>query len=154
MHRWPLRVLTIAAAALLAACSHADRSTAQGSAADTNGGSASAGSWAHSDTALSRLRVHSGFSIHLFASGLHDPRMMAFGPDSALYVSEPTKGTVMRLVDVDGDGHADSTMTAVSGLNRPHGVAWHGDTLWIGNTDAVVIAWSTKHDGTLDGLHT
>ncbi|HEX5436433.1 MAG TPA: PQQ-dependent sugar dehydrogenase, partial [Gemmatimonadaceae bacterium] len=47
-----------------------------------------------------------------------------------------------------------STMTAVSGLNRPHGVAWHGDTLWIGNTDAVVIAWSTKHDGTLDGLHT
>jgi glucose/arabinose dehydrogenase len=147
-------VLLVVAASLLAACSTSDSADTQGGNGGVSSSEARNDSWARSDTALSRLTVAKGFSIHLFASDLDGPRVMAFGPDKALYVSEPGAGTVMRLVDTDGDGRADSTDTAISGLNRPHGLAWRGDTLWIANTDAVMVAWSTKRDGKLDEVRT
>lgn len=107
-------------------------------------------SWAQTDSQLGRLKLPAGFAIHLFVEGLDGPRMMAFGPDGALYVTEPGAGKVVRLVDSNHDGRADSRNDAISGLNRPHGLAWRGDTLWIANTDAVVKAWSTRQDGSLD----
>lgn len=63
---------------------------------------------------------------------------MALGPDGAVYVSRPNSGEVVRLVDADGNGEAESQTVAVSGLNRPHGLAFHGGYLYIANTDGVV----------------
>ena len=63
---------------------------------------------------------------------------MALGPDGSVYVSRPVAGEVVRLVDADGNGEAESQSVAVSGLNRPHGLAFHGGYLYIANTDGVV----------------
>ena len=63
---------------------------------------------------------------------------MALGPDGAVYVSRPGSNEVVRLVDADGNGEAESQTVAVSGLNRPHGLAFHGSYLYIANTDGVV----------------
>ena len=48
-----------------------------------------------------------GFAINVFASGLQAPRMMAIGPDGALYVAERGANRIVRLPDLDADGKAD-----------------------------------------------
>jgi glucose/arabinose dehydrogenase len=42
------------------------------------------------------------------------------------------------LRDADGDGTAEIVETFLEGLNQPYGMALKGDTLYVGNTDAVV----------------
>ncbi|HET7565477.1 MAG TPA: PQQ-dependent sugar dehydrogenase, partial [Gemmatimonadaceae bacterium] len=141
------------AALLLAACSKSGNSTASASSA-ADASEAPQSSQAKASGDVSAFTVPKGFAVRAFATDLQGPRMMAFGPDKALYVSEPRAGKVMRLVDTNGDGQADTTTTALNGLNRPHGLAWRGDTLWVANTDAVIMAWSSKHDGNLDSIRT
>ena len=84
-----------------------------------------------------RLRVPAGFSVTEFAN-VPRARFMALAPDGSVYVSQPREGQVVRLVDADRDGRAESQSVAVSGLNRPHGLAFRDGWLHIANTDAVV----------------
>lgn len=91
------------------------------------------------DSALDgRLRVPAGFRMNYFANGLSGVRFMAVGPDRAMYATQPGSGRVVRLPDRNGDGVADTVETVVSGLNRPHGLAFHKGALWVANTDGVV----------------
>ncbi len=83
------------------------------------------------------LHVAPGFKVSLFAR-VSGARVLSPGPDGALYVSQAGQGQVARLVDVNGDGVADSQTVAVAGLDSPHGLAWRGDWLYIANTSAVV----------------
>ena len=85
-----------------------------------------------------RLAVPAGFHVNFFARGVDGVRFMALGPDGAVYASQPARGTVVRIQDVDGDGVADSIVPAVTGLDRPHGLAFHGGWLYIANTGGVV----------------
>lgn len=70
------------------------------------------------------LMLPSGFSISIFASGLADPRVMAYDPDGNLLVSIPSEGKVVAVPDKDANGVADKTVIVVSGLNKPHGLAF------------------------------
>lgn len=151
MHCTSSRALIVGLAALLAACSKSNSSSADGSA---NATEAPQSSHSSADGDVNSLTAPKGFTVKVFATDLKGPRIMAFGPDKALYVSEPQAGNVVRLVDANGDGQADSTMTVLNGLNRPHGLAWRGDTLWVANTDAVIMAWSSQRDGKLDSIRT
>ena len=85
-----------------------------------------------------KLRVPTGLAVTYFAKGLDGVRFMAVSPDGAVYASQPDKGRVVRLPDGNADGVADSTVVAVTGLNRPHGLAFHKGALYIANTDGVV----------------
>jgi glucose/arabinose dehydrogenase len=85
-----------------------------------------------------KLTVPAGFKVAYFARDLSGVRAMVLGPDGAVYASESRRGRVVRVWDVDGDGVADSVVTAVQGLNRPHGLAFHNGYLYIANTDGVV----------------
>lgn len=89
------------------------------------------------DALRSRLTLPPGFTVGRFAE-VPGARFMALGPDGAVYVTRPGAGEVVRLVDADGNGEAESRIVAVSGLNRPHGLAFHGGFLYIANTDGVV----------------
>jgi glucose/arabinose dehydrogenase len=89
------------------------------------------------DALQSRLTLPAGYDVSDFAR-VGGARFMALGPDGSVYVSRPTAGEVVRLVDADGNGEAESQSVAVSGLNRPHGLAFHGGYLYIANTDGVV----------------
>ena len=44
----------------------------------------------------------------------------------------------MLLRDADGDGVAERRETFATGLERPFGIAFHEDFLYVGNNDAVV----------------
>ncbi len=89
------------------------------------------------------LHAPPGFQVATFAH-VSDARFMAVGPDGAVYVSEPELGQVLRLVDT-GRGVADSIIVFASGLDGPHGLAFHGGALYIaGHTGVVRIAGGTR----------
>jgi glucose/arabinose dehydrogenase len=85
-----------------------------------------------------RLTLPSGFDIDYFAERVPGVRTIVLGPDGAVYAAIPEDGRILRLWDVDGDGHADSTRVAVTGLDRPTGMAFHDGWLYIANTGGVV----------------
>jgi len=91
------------------------------------------------DSFPSPLTVAPGLQIKYFAK-VPGARVMAVGPDGAVYVSIPGANKVVRVWDANGDNVADSARTAVSGLHGPAGLAFHKGYLYIANEDGVVRA--------------
>ena len=91
------------------------------------------------DALNTRLTLPAGFTAGVFAR-VGGARFMALGSDGAVYVSRPAAGEIVRVLDADGNGVAETQTVAVSGLNRPHGLAFHGGYLYVANTDGVVRA--------------
>lgn len=79
-----------------------------------------------------------GFRVTLYAEGFEKPRLLAVAPGGDVFLSDPGTGNVYVLPDRDADGVADSKLPFASGLNKPHGLAFYGDHLYIANTDGVV----------------
>ena len=130
MHRSLHAALAALALAALA-CSAQDHGPASPSSSPTPSDTSTG-------TLNGQLTVPAGFKVSYFARNLSGVRFMALGADGAVYASQPSAGRVVRLVDVNGDGVADSATTAVQGLARPHGLAFHGGYLYIANTSGVV----------------
>lgn len=65
------------------------------------------------------------------------PRLIVFH-DGVPYVSLPDQGRVVALPDQDGNGEPDQVVTVADGLNRPHGMAFHNNQIYIANEDSVV----------------
>jgi glucose/arabinose dehydrogenase len=86
----------------------------------------------------SLLKLPPGFQIDLFASSLDGPRMTALSPDGRLFVTEMGAGRVTILPDANGDRHADSHIVYASGLNNPHGIAFHGGYLYVAEEGRVI----------------
>ena len=85
------------------------------------------------------FRIPKGVQMRIFAdlgSGL--PRVMAFDPQGVLIVSLTNKGKVVALPDVDKNKSADEVIEVLSGLNRPHGLAFDGYKLYVAETNRVV----------------
>lgn len=87
-----------------------------------------------------RLTVPAGFSVNIFADKLQLPRFMALAPNGDIFLAEPSRGaariTVLR--DADKDGVAETRETFATGLNRPFGLAFWKNYLYVGNNDSVV----------------
>lgn len=68
------------------------------------------------------LTLPSGFSIEVFAEGLDGPRVITRDPSGNLLVSLTRAGEIVALPDENRDGVADTKITVLSGLNKPHGI--------------------------------
>jgi glucose/arabinose dehydrogenase len=102
-----------------------------------------------------RLNAPAGVTVTEFAK-VPGARALATGPDGAVYVSLPRRGEVLRLVDANGDGVAETQDVAVADLNRPHGMAFRDGWLYIANTDGVVrvrLGADGKAQGTPESLN-
>ena len=84
------------------------------------------------------LTVPAGFKVALFASDITNGRLMAFSPDGVLFVARQSKGDVVALPDRTKDGKADNVEVVVSGLTRPHSVAFHKGYLYIATNPSVM----------------
>ena len=84
-----------------------------------------------------RLVVPAGLKVTYFARELDGVRFMAVSPDGVLYATQPGRGRVVRLPDTNRDGVADSVVVVVTGLNQPHGLAFHKGVLYVAATDGV-----------------
>ncbi len=110
-------------------------------------------------------KVAAGLKVNVFAKGLKHPRWMLVLPNGDVLTAEarftpggiktpfdlaiystmkraaavgesPNRVTLMR--DADGDGVAEVQETFLSGQNQPFGMALLGNTLYLGNTDALM----------------
>jgi glucose/arabinose dehydrogenase len=87
------------------------------------------------------LKVPSGFTVNVFADGLNAPRWLALTPSGDVLVTETRQNRIRLLRDTNGDGVADVRQTfasASNGLNIPFGMAFSGDSFFLGNTDAIL----------------
>jgi glucose/arabinose dehydrogenase len=84
-----------------------------------------------------RLSVPAGFTVTRFAS-VQNARAMIVGPNGNVYVSQPGRNSISRLIDTNRDGVADSQTVVLSGLDRPHGMAFHRGKFYVANTGGVV----------------
>lgn len=86
---------------------------------------------------VAMLKAPDGFAVSVWARDLDRIRMMALGPDGAVYVTRPGTGEVLALRDDDGDGKADAARTAVR-LPRVHGIHIHaGQTMYLATVGEV-----------------
>lgn len=87
------------------------------------------------------LNVPPGFQVNVFAENLESPRWLALTPTGEVLVTETPETRIRWLKDTDGDGVADETgifADADDGLYIPFGMAFAGDSFYVGNTDAVI----------------
>ena len=77
-----------------------------------------------------RLSVPDGLSVDVFAEDLGNARMMATGPDGAIYVTRRKEGDVLMLTDSDDDGRADDRKV-VAKKDAMHGIEIDGNTAWL-----------------------
>jgi glucose/arabinose dehydrogenase len=79
-----------------------------------------------------RLQLPAGFQIDEYATGFQQPRFMVYGPSGELLLSDSTtKGAVYVLFDRNKDNQAEDRKTLVEGLDRPYGLAFWKDYLYI-----------------------
>jgi len=89
------------------------------------------------------LEVPEPLRIGLFASGLNGPRDIVISPEGAALVSLPKSGEVVVLPDADNDGSADENKVVLSGLNKPHGLAFYNGKLFVAEeTRLVRYTWN------------
>jgi len=84
------------------------------------------------------LRVPPGFHVGVFAQDVSGVRYLTLGPGGVVYASRPGTGVIVKLPDANRDGVADSVVTVATGLNRPFGIAFRGDTMFVAENTEVV----------------
>src|SRR5271166_2847332 len=75
------------------------------------------------------LHVPDGFTVELFAEGFEQPRYMTYGPSKEILLSDPKGGTVWIL--------KPERKKLIEKLDRPYGLAFWKDYLYIGETTSV-----------------
>lgn len=86
------------------------------------------------------LKIPAGMRLAVFADlkDVGNPRVLTFDSNGVLYVSLPREGKIIALPDKDRNGTADEIITVISDLNRPHGISFHSEKMYIAETDKVV----------------
>lgn len=95
---------------------------------------------AFSDELLATLKVKEGFTIGAFATDLGHARMLEVAEDGAVYLTRPDQGDVLLLRDKDGDGKAEEKKTAISGLEKVHGIVLHEKQVYLAGPKTIWVA--------------
>jgi glucose/arabinose dehydrogenase len=76
--------------------------------------------------------------------------MLRFTPAGDLLVSQPRQGQIQLVIaDRDGDGRSDGQRVLVDGLQRPHGLDFRGDQLYVGEGSRISqLAFNEQGPGT------
>jgi len=90
------------------------------------------------DTTGGSLHLPPGFSLTRFAGGLNNARFLRVTERGDVVVSQPREGRVTLLfADTNGDGVSEGSITLLSGLDRPHGLALRDGHLYVAEMTAV-----------------
>jgi len=100
----------------------------------------------------SRLKVPDGFSIGQYATGLKKVRMLEFTRSGDLVASQPRDGNVLLLKrDENNDGRSDQVSVLIGQLKRPHGLEFHGEWLYIAESNAIGRVKFNHDEGRIEG---
>ena len=78
------------------------------------------------------LYLKPDFKIGVFADNVGGVRNLALGPGGAVYAALQGPGRVIRIAHANGDSVAGSITEVATGLKGPFGLAFRGDTLYVG----------------------
>lgn len=102
------------------------------------------------------LAVPPGFHATLFAEGLNHARWLAVAPNGDVFLAESMSGRITLLRDSKGTGQADFKSVFASGLDQPHGMAFHDDHLYVADVQGLwrlpYSPGQTRADGPLERL--
>jgi len=80
-----------------------------------------------------KLAVPAGFAVEEYAAALQKPRFMLQGPSGEVLVTESTaKGDIVVLTD-----GGKSRKKLIEGLDRPYGLAWHKEFLYVAEPTSI-----------------
>ena len=82
--------------------------------------------------------VPAGFHVNIFAKDFKNPRFLVTAPNGDIFLAETGGGEVIVLRDAQHTGVAQQREVFASGLNRPFGIAFHDDYVYVANTGEVV----------------
>jgi len=83
-------------------------------------------------------KVPSGFQVSVYASDFSNPRFLAVAPNGDIFVGETGAGKIIILRDPQHGGGTPQKEEFAEKLNRPFGIAFHDDYVYVGNTGEVV----------------
>jgi putative membrane-bound dehydrogenase-like protein len=109
----------------------------------------------------SEVKASSGFQAKLFAGPPYAmyPTCITATNDGVLFVCQDPnlslsvdrgRGRVTRLVDENGDGHADRYTVFVDSIDSPRGVAWDGNALYVMHPPELTAYYDDDNDGIAD----
>jgi glucose/arabinose dehydrogenase len=79
-----------------------------------------------------------GFQVNVYAKGFKYPRFLAVAPNGDIFLADLGAGQVIVLRDPQHTGSAQQREIFVDKLNRPFGIAFHDDHVYVANMNAVV----------------
>ncbi|HYL84238.1 MAG TPA: sorbosone dehydrogenase family protein [Candidatus Angelobacter sp.] len=81
--------------------------------------------------------VPAGFKINVFATKFKYPRWMTVAPNGDIFLADSGGGEVVILRDPQKTGTATEREVFVDGQKEPFGIVFHGDYVYVGNTNEV-----------------
>jgi glucose/arabinose dehydrogenase len=84
-----------------------------------------------------RPQVPPGFIVSVFAKDFVNPRWLAVAPNGDIFVADSAKGQVVVLHGLTPEGSAESRAVFADHLNLPFGIVFHGDYVYVANSDQV-----------------
>ena len=84
-----------------------------------------------------------GFKVEMYATDLHNPRLIRTAPNGDMFVAESENNDVVVFRGIKADGKAGQKAVFASGLNLPFGIAFYPPGpnpkwVYVANTDSVV----------------
>jgi glucose/arabinose dehydrogenase len=99
------------------------------------------------------FHVRPGYKVTLAATNLGEARFITFGDGDTLYLSQPSRGRIMCLRDLDqATGRYKTVTTFVNNKKTAHGMQWYKGWLWFTQSGSIHRARSTKNDGAADQI--
>ena len=83
--------------------------------------------------------VPAGFKVNIYLSGIRRPRWLTVAPNGDIFLADTTgKGEIFILHSGKDTSVAPESEVFVDGMNRPFGIAFHGDYVYVGNMNELV----------------
>jgi glucose/arabinose dehydrogenase len=83
--------------------------------------------------------VPAGFRVNVYAGGFKRPRWLTVAPNKDIFLADTTgTGEVIVLRDPNHTGTAEEREVFVDGMNRPFGIVFHDDYVYVGNMNELV----------------
>lgn len=88
-------------------------------------------------------KAPAGFKVGLFATGLHNPRILRRAPNGDLFLAETSAGDIKVFRGMTKDGKPEQVQVFSTGLNTPFGIAFYPlganpQWVYVANMDSVV----------------
>ena len=83
-------------------------------------------------------KVPAGFQVKIYAKDFKVPRFLTVAPNGDVFVADTGAGQVVILRDPEHGGGTPQKEVFAEKLNRPFGIAFHDDYVYVGDTGEVV----------------